>query len=63
MLRDVLDNTNLDVVKQRAMPRTSQGLSTARISRAKSMLALGNTQAAVAEALGVSVSTLMKAVQ
>ena len=63
MLRDVLDNTNLDVVKQRAMPRTSKGLSTARIARAKTMLALGNTQAAVAEALGVSVSTLMKAVQ
>lgn len=63
MLRDVLDNTNLDVVKQRAMPRTSQGLSIARVTRAKTMLALGNTQAAVAEALGVSVSTLMKAVQ
>ena len=57
-LSQILSNTDLDVVKQYATPRTTRGMSTAKISRAKAMLSNGYTQSEVAEALGVSVSTL-----
>lgn len=61
-LRDILDNADSDRIKALATPRTKKGMSTARIQRAKTMLAAGHTQADVADALGVSVSTLMNAV-
>lgn len=60
-LSKILNNTDLDIVKQFAMPRTKKGLSGAKLSRAKSMMASGYSQADVAEALGISVSTLSKA--
>ena len=60
-LIEILNNSNLDSVKKLATPRESVSLmTTARISRAKSMLNAGHTQAEVADALGVSVSTLAK---
>ena len=62
-LTQVLQNTNLDQVKQLATPRTSVGISPAKISRAKSMLNSGLTQSEVAEALGVSTSTLSKSLK
>lgn len=63
MLKDILNNTNLDVVKQYATPRaTGPIMSAARIARAESMLASGYTQAEVAQALGVSVSALTNAI-
>lgn len=64
MLQDILNNTNLDIVKQYATPRTTiPAMSNAKISRAESMLASGYTQAEVAQSLGVSVSTLANALQ
>ena len=64
ILRKILRNTDIDVVKQRAMPRTTKGMSAAKVARARSMLANPlNTQAMVAEALGVSVTTLMNNVE
>lgn len=59
-LNDILNNADLDTVKQLAMPRDSVGLSSARLSRAKSMAASGYTQAEISDALGISTTTLNK---
>ena len=61
-LTKIMNNTDMDKLKQRATPRTSVGMTASKISRAKSMLSIGYTQAEVADALGVSVSTLMKSI-
>lgn len=61
-LADILSNTDLDVVKQYAMPKAKAGLTTAQQSRAKALLAAGYPQSDVANALGVSVSTVQRAV-
>lgn len=60
MLNDILSNTDLDGVKALAMPRSGALMSPNNMSRARSMLASGYDRAAVADALGVSVSTLQK---
>lgn len=60
-LTDILNLADLDQIKKYAMPRTSQGMTAAKVARARSMLASGYTQAEVADALGVSTSTLYKA--
>lgn len=57
-LNNILLNTDLDKLKQRATPRTSKGISNTKLSRAKSMLASGYTRSEIADALGVSLSTL-----
>ena len=54
----ILDHTDLDVVKQYATPRTKILMTSAKTRRAQDMLALGYTQAEVAQHLGVSVTTL-----
>lgn len=61
-LTQILNNSDLDEVKKRATPRQQKVMSSAKVSRAKAMIASGYTQAEVAEALGVSVSTINKAV-
>ena len=58
MLRDILRYTNIDDLKQRAMPRNERGMSAAAIGRARVLLNNGYTQAEVAKELGVSTSTL-----
>ena len=60
-LTQILQNTNLDRVKQLATPRTTKTLSASKVSRAKLLLSTGATQAAVAEALGVPIKTLSNA--
>lgn len=55
---DILDNADIDKVRQLAMPRTVRGMTPAKEGRAKSMLALGYTQSEIAEQLGVSLSTV-----
>lgn len=62
-LKQILQNTDISVVKQYAMPRSAPLMSSSRISRAKSMLSRGYTQAEVADALGVSTSTLAAAIK
>jgi DNA-binding CsgD family transcriptional regulator len=57
-LKEILANADLDRVKELATPRTETTMSPAKISRARSMLALGYTQSEIADQLGVSVSTL-----
>lgn len=61
-LTEILANTDTDVIRSYATPRTSGGLTPSMISQAKTMLALGTPQAEVAQKLGVSTSTLYKAI-
>ena len=61
-LNQVLKNTDSALVKQLATPRERPSMSQAQVTRAKTMLASGCTQAEVAEALGVSTSTIQNAI-
>ena len=60
MLKNILNNANLEQIKELATPRTTTGLTPAKLSRAKLMLAAGYTTADVAEALGVSTTTISR---
>ncbi len=62
-LEQILSNADLDQVKQLATPRTTPSLTTAKANRAKAMLNNGRTQAEVADALGVSISTVKELIQ
>lgn len=58
-LREILKYTDTDAVRQRATPRSSsKAMSSTSIARAKQLIRNGYTQSEVADALGVSVSTL-----
>lgn len=62
MLARILNNTDMDAVKRRATPRESTGLSDAQITRIKGMAANGLTQAEIADAVGVSISSVNHAI-
>lgn len=62
-LVQILNNTDLDKVKELATPREKRVMVPARLARAKAMLAAGHTQAEVADALGVPVSTLQSSLE
>ena len=58
-VKQILDNTDLDDIRERATPRDNKkGMSSSSIARAKAMLRMGYSQADVAKAIGVSVTTL-----
>lgn len=57
-LSEILNNSNTERVKELAMPRTAVLMTSSKTQRAQSMLASGYTQAEVAAALGVSLTTL-----
>lgn len=57
-LSNILNNADLDEVKQLAMPRDKPPMNAGKVARAQSMLASGYTQAEVADALGIPASTL-----
>lgn len=59
-LNKILNNTNIDVIRQRATPRATTTLSTAKVNKISSMNASGYTIAQIAESLGVSTSTVSK---
>lgn len=61
-LEAILSNTRLETVQELAVPRTKTGLTTSQIAKAKMYLSKGYTQAEAAEAIGVSVTTMMKAI-
>ncbi len=61
-LKAIIDNSDLDRLKELSIPRSFNGMSTGKVSQAKAMFNRGYTQAEVADHLGVSVSTLMKAI-
>lgn len=60
-LERILINTDPDVVKKYAMPRETAKISSAKLQRAKAMKVSGYTQAEIADAIGVSVNALSKA--
>lgn len=57
-LKQILDNTDVDSLRQRATPRSYTTLNTAKIGRIKAMSANGKTLSEIANALGVSTSTV-----
>ncbi len=57
-LSQIIDNADIDAIKQRAMPRTKTTLSTAKIQKIIAMNASGYSTAAIAEAVGVSNKTV-----
>lgn len=59
-LTSILRYADPDVVKQKALPKTSGELSPSKISRINSLSAKGYTIAEIAERLGVSTSTVSK---
>lgn len=62
VLKRILANADMKRVKELAMPRTKTGMPTAKVVRAKSMLANGYTRAEVCDMLDVSESTLINAI-
>lgn len=58
MLENILNNTDVDEVRKLATPRRKLLMTSGKTARAKAMLARGATQAEVASALGVSLTTL-----
>lgn len=56
-LQQILDNADMDIIRKLATPRQLQ-LSTAKASRARTLLSKGYTYAEVAEAMGVSTTVL-----
>lgn len=56
----ILNNTNIDTIRQRATPRATNSLSTAKQHRISAMRASGYTTSEIADALGVSTSTVSK---
>lgn len=59
-LTQILRYADADALRQRATPRTTTELSTAKINKIKAMVASGYTNADIAESLGVSSSTVSK---
>jgi DNA-directed RNA polymerase specialized sigma24 family protein len=57
-LSEILNNADLDKVKELATPRTQLLMTPTKKARAQAMIANGYTQDEIASALGVSVSTL-----
>jgi DNA-binding CsgD family transcriptional regulator len=62
-LRQILDNSDIDKLKERAMPRKRDVMTPAKMALARARLASGFTQAEVADSLGIPVSTLNSAMK
>ena len=56
----ILNNTNTDTIRQRATPRATTVLSTAKQNRIAALSASGYSTAEIADTLGVSSSTVTK---
>ena len=59
-LKKILNRANMDKVRELATPRQTTTLNTAKVNRINSMKAKGYTLNEIANALGVSVSTVTK---
>ena len=59
-LTQIINNVDIDDLRQRATPRATTELSTAKVNKIASMNASGYSTAEIAEALGVSTSTVSK---
>ena len=59
-LYQILNNTDIDDLRARSMPRTTTTLSQAKVNKIKSMQASGYSTSEIAEDLGISSSTVTK---
>jgi hypothetical protein len=57
-LTQIIDNADLEQIKNYATPRTNVLMTSVKVARAEAMLSQGYTQAEVAAQLGVSLTTL-----
>lgn len=57
-LRSILDNTDSDILKQKAMPRNTPVLRTSQVNKIKAMANSGYSLTDIADAIGVSVTTI-----
>lgn len=62
-LKSIIQNSDLDVLKQLAMPREMRGVTPAQESRIKVLESRGYTLAEIADAVGVSTSTINNVLQ
>lgn len=62
-LTRILNHADTDRIKQLAMPKTTVMMSSSKKAKAAQLLASGYTQAEVADALGVSLTTLKTSLQ
>lgn len=62
-LQDILKHTDIDKLKQRAMPRQTPGITNSQIVRIKAMIKNGLTQAEIADQIGVSISVISNIVK
>lgn len=62
-LKSIVQNSDLDVLKQLAMPREMRGVTPAQESRIKVLESRGYTLAEIADAVGVSTSTINNVLQ
>ena len=60
-LEEILKNTDIDALKKRALPKTPKGIAPGKLATAKLKLDRGYSSEEVARSLGVSVSTLYRA--
>lgn len=58
-LQKILNNADMDVVKQKAMPRSTSTLSPAKLAHISTLKASGYTNEQIAKKLGVSTSTII----
>ena len=62
-LKKILNNTDIDKLRERATPKVTNTLSTAQINRIKAMQSSNYTLQEIAQKLGVSTSTVSKALK
>lgn len=60
ILKQILDNTDIDIIRERATPRNKTALSEAKVNKIKAMNAMGYTTADIAKSVGISTSTVSK---
>ena len=63
ILKDILNNTDVDNLRERATPRSTNTMSQANINRMKAMVSSGYTNEQIAEKFGISSSTVSKYVK
>lgn len=56
----IINNANIDVLRQKATPRATTAITPAKLQKIKSMSVSGYTTAEIAESLGISTSTVQK---
>ena len=62
-LKKILNNTDIDKLRERATPKTYNTLSTAQVNRVKALASSNYTLKEIAEKLGVSTTTVSKALK